>query len=64
MSGKRLLCLVVSLALSFVVIFALAGGIAPGFAASTIGQIVLAAAAAVIGLIVGNMAQQRFFPRA
>jgi hypothetical protein len=64
MSAKRFLCLVVGLVLSFVVIFALAGGIAPAFAASTLGQIVLAAIAALAGIAIGSAAQQRFFPGA
>lgn len=62
MSAKRILCLVIGMTLSFVAVFALAGGIAPNFAASTLGQVVLAIVAAVTGLAIGNAAQQRFFP--
>jgi hypothetical protein len=64
MSRNRIICLVVSLVISFVVIFALAGGLAPGFSASTLGQLVLGATAAIIGLVLANIAEKRFFPTA
>lgn len=64
MSGKRILCLIAGLVLSFVVLFALAGGLAPNFAASTLGQVVLAAVAALSGFAIGNLLQRRFFPEA
>jgi hypothetical protein len=64
MSGKRILCLAAGMVVSFVVFFAVAGGIAPTFAASTLGQVVLAAAAALTGFAIGNAAQRRFFPEA
>jgi len=64
MSGKRILCLAAGLILSFVVIFALAGGLAPSFAASTLGQAVLAVVAVLIGFTIGAAAQRRFFPEA
>jgi hypothetical protein len=48
MSWGRIACLVVvSLAVSFVVVFALAGALASAWAATTIGQMVLSAIAAV-----------------
>ncbi len=64
MSRNRIICLAVSLVLSFVVIFALAGGLAPNFAATTLGQVVLAAVAAFAGMVLANVAEKRFFPPA
>jgi len=51
-------CLVVS----FVVIFMLAGAIAPGPSASTLGQLVLAGIASLVGLLAGNAVYTKYFP--
>ena len=55
-------CLIACLAVSFVVIFMLAGAIAPVASAHWMGQIILSAVAALIGLFAGNFVHQRFFP--
>jgi hypothetical protein len=62
MSWTAIACLAGCIAVSIVVIFMLAGGIMPGFAGSRLGQLVLAAIAAVIGILIGNFVYQRFFP--
>ncbi len=62
MSKGRIACLAVSLLISFVVVFALAGGLAPAWAGSTIGQMLLAGLAALIGIVAGQYIHQRFFP--
>ena len=62
MTPYRIACLVAALVVSFVVIFLLAGSLMPEFAASRLGQIVLAAVAAAAGLVLGNALQRRFFP--
>jgi hypothetical protein len=62
MTVYRIACLVVGLVVSFVVIFFLAGGLMPEFAASRLGQIVVGAIAAVVGMLLGTAAQRRFFP--
>ena len=62
MSKGRIACLAISLLISFVVVFALAGSLASVWAASTLGQILLAGIAALIGVAAGQFVHQRFFP--
>ncbi len=64
MSRNRIICLAGSLVISFVVIFAFAGGLAPKFAATTFGQVVLGAVAVLVGMALANVAEKRFFPTA
>jgi hypothetical protein len=54
-------CLAGGVLAAIVVIFALAGAIGPEFAATRIGQVVLAAVSAIAGLAVGRAAHARFF---
>lgn len=62
MSIYLIACLVGALVVSFLVIFGLAGGLMPEFSASGIGQPVLAAVAAVAGIVIGYAIHRRFFP--
>ena len=62
MSWTAIACAVVCLVISFVVIFMTAGAIAPVASAHMVGQLVLSAIAALIGLFAGNFVYRRFFP--
>ena len=61
MSWTAIVCTLVCLVISFVIIFMLAGAIAPGAASHRMGQVILAAIAALVGLFSGSFVRQRFF---
>jgi hypothetical protein len=61
-SWISLACRGACLVVSFVVVFMLAGAVAPVASTHWVGQLVLAAIAALVGLLSGNFVYQRFFP--
>jgi hypothetical protein len=62
MTATKIACLVGCIVLSFFVIYMLAGALMAGLAATTIGQLVLAAVSAFVGLLLGQFVYDRFLP--
>jgi hypothetical protein len=62
MSWISIACSAVCIAVAIVIIFMLAGAVAPRASASMIGQLVLSGIAAVVGLLAGDYVYKRFFP--
>jgi len=62
MSWTAIGCSVGCLVFSFVVIFMLAGAIAPVASAHWMGRIILSGVAALVGLLSGSFVYNRFLP--
>ncbi len=61
MSLSMIGCVAVGIALAMVVLFSLAGGLAPAWSASGLGQTLLGAMSALTGIVGGQIAHRRFF---